>query len=124
MANPAKAKGDAHERVVVEYLRSRLGQHIGRPRAGEQHDRGDVVGVANVTIEAKSYKDLATGIRVGLADLEREQANADTRWGIVVLKRPRVANPAKQLVVMELDQFVDLLTCLPENEKRLRMVEL
>lgn len=124
MTTASKRKGDAHERNVVDYLRSKLGQHVARLLAGAEDDRGDISGVPGFTLELKSYKDIATGLRNGMADLAIEQRNAGTRWGAVILKRPRVAAAEKQYVVMELDQFVDLLGELPANKHNLRRVDL
>lgn len=117
MSNPSKIKGTKLESMVRDYLRS-VGIPAERMPAGAALDRGDIAGVQGWTIECKSYKDIATGIRNGLADLAREQANADTPYGAVIIKRPRVADPGAQLVVMELWQWASLLQ-MQENYRHL-----
>lgn len=108
MSNPQKNKGTRLESTVRDYLRS-VGIPAERMPAGAKLDRGDLAGIPGWTVECKSYRNLAEGIRIGLADLEREQANADTPYGCVVLKRPRIADPGRQIVVMELWQWAALL---------------
>ena len=60
------------------------------------NDVGDISGVAvwcgihcidePLTVEVKSYANLATGVRVGLDQLDAEMANAGTCHGVLVVK--------------------------------------
>lgn len=108
MTNRAKAKGSAFERLVVDFLRAE-GYQAHRTLAGARDDRGDISGVQDVTLELKSYSDVTRAISDGLRDLAVEQANNRTPFGAVIVKRPRVAEPSRQLAVMELGQLVVLL---------------
>lgn len=108
MTNPAKRKGSAFEATVRDYLRS-CGLPLERIPAGMKDDRGDLAGLPDWTLELKAYTDTTRALRDGFADLEREQANADTPFGAVITKRRGVTDPGRQLVHMELWQFAALL---------------
>lgn len=108
MSNPAKSKGTAFESLVRDYLRT-AGIPAERMPAGMKDDRGDLAGIEDWTIETKSYTDMLRAIREGLADLEREQANADTTYGAVIVKRRGKTDPGSQLVLFELWQLAALL---------------
>lgn len=89
MPHPAKTKGDAAEREVAKLLSAQLGDGIRRKLgAGRTDDEGDLDGLDETTAEVKNYRDIARAIRVGLEDLEREQANAGTPFGVVFVRRP------------------------------------
>lgn len=86
--NPAKAKGDAAEREVAALLADLLGLPVRRKLgAGRADDEGDLEGVPDWTLEVKNYADLARAINDGLGDLEREQVNAGTTFGAVLVRR-------------------------------------
>ena len=104
MTNRAKAKGTAFESLVRDYFR-RAGVAAERMPAGAREDRGDLAGVTDWTLECKSYADMGRAVRDGLADLEREQGYAGSRYGAVIYKRRGHTDPGRQLVVMELWQF-------------------
>lgn len=109
MVTRSARKGAEFERVIVEYFRAEIGEHVCRPRAGERNDRGDLAGVPRWTFELKNYADVALGIRTGLADLEVEQANSATPFGAVIVKRRGITAPAEQLCVMRLGDVVPLI---------------
>lgn len=112
MTNAAKSKGAAFEALVRDYLRGH-GFPVERIPPGMAHDRGDIHGIPDLTLELKCLpRDLVRAISDGMRDLEIEQANADTAYGAVIAKRPRSTDPGKQLVVMELWQFVRLLQAM------------
>lgn len=104
----AKRRGSRFEVSVVQYLRDH-GFQAHRTLAGATVDRGDIAGVPDVTFELKAYSNVTRAVADGLRDLEVEQANADTPYGAVIAKRPRVTDPGRQLAVMELWQLVALL---------------
>lgn len=108
MTTPAQRKGDNFERLVRDYMRS-AGLPVERPRPGMPRDRGDLCGIEDWTLELKCYTDLHRAVRDGLADLEHEQAAADTPYGAVIVKRRGTTDPGSQLVVMELWQLVALI---------------
>lgn len=109
MTSRQQAKGDAFERSIVDYMRDELGQHLTRPRCGAEQDRGDIAGVPLWTFELKCFADMLRGLREGLADLAVEQANTQTPYGAVILKRVGQADPRRQLFAMELGAAVPLI---------------
>lgn len=102
MANPQKRKGDTAELEAAALLTDLLGLPVRRKLgAGRTDDQGDLEGIPDTTLEVKNYKDLATGIRKGLADLEREQANAGTTFGAALVRR----HGGGWMVVMSVEQY-------------------
>lgn len=108
MTSRAKVKGSAFESLVRDYLRG-AGIPAERIPAGMKDDRGDIAGVESWTLQVKCYADMQRAIRDGLADLEVQQANNDTPYGAVVVKRRGKADPGSQLVIIELWQLAALL---------------
>jgi len=89
VTNPQKRKGDAAELEIARRLGAELGVTVRRKLgAGRSDDTGDLEGLPDVTIEVKNYRDVARAIREGLADCEREQANAGTTHGVTFVRRP------------------------------------
>jgi hypothetical protein len=85
----AKRKGDQAEREIAALLTDQLGSRVRRKLgAGRSDDEGDIDGLPLVTVEVKAFADVARGVREGLADLEREQANAGTPFGVAFIRRP------------------------------------
>ena len=90
MTNPQKAKGDAAEREIAKILAAELGIDVVRKLgAGRKDDTGDLYGLPLVTAQVKSFADVTRAIREGLADLEVQQANAGTPYGVLFVRRPR-----------------------------------
>lgn len=109
MTSPSARKGDTFERSTVDYLRTHLGAHLTRPRPGAIHDRCDIAGITDWTLEVKCYTDTLRAIRDGLADLAAGMANTHTRHGAVIVKRRGITDPARQLFVTELGLAVPLI---------------
>ena len=107
-AKGAKAKGTAAETGLRQHLRAN-GIRAERIPAGAEHDRGDLLAHPDWTIEVKAYANPARAISEGLADLRVEQANAGTRYGAVVVRRPGKPDPADWAVVVPMSTFVTLL---------------
>ncbi len=102
MSHPSKRKGDAAERELATLLADRLGIDCRRMLgAGRADDVGDLHGLDDWTAEVKNYANLADGINAGLTDLEREQANAGTAFGVCVVRR----RGGRWIAVMDLDQW-------------------
>lgn len=108
MTTSAQRKGDVFEVLVRDYLRA-AGLPAERIPSGMRHDRGDIGGIEDWTLQLKSYTDTTRAVRDGLADLEVQQTNADTKFGAVIYKRRGKTDPGSQLVCMELYQLVALL---------------
>lgn len=99
MANASKRKGDSAERELAGILADHLGVNVRRKLgAGRMDDAGDIDGLANVTIEVKSYRDIGRAIRDGIDDCEREQLNAGTPFGVAFIRRPGGIYVAAQTV--------------------------
>lgn len=89
MTGAAKAKGDRAERELARILSDQLGVNVRRKLgAGRADDTGDIDGLADVTIECKSYRDIGRAVREGVADCVVEQANARTPFGVAFVRRP------------------------------------
>jgi len=104
----AQRKGDKFEVLVRGYLRA-AGLPVERIPSGMREDRGDLGGIEDFTFQLKSYTDTTRAVRDGLADLEVQQANADTKYGVVIYKRRGKTDPGSQLVTFELWQLAALL---------------
>lgn len=89
MAHPSKRKGDRAELEIARILSDLLGLDVRRALgAGRADDVGDLHGIPDVCAEVKNYQSIARAIDDGLADLEREQANASVPFGVVFVRRP------------------------------------
>ena len=67
----------------------------------------------------ENVKNLATALNSGVNELEVEMANAGSRYGFVVVKRPRVneqtiEGAAEQYAVVPLRRMVDIMIRLHE----------
>ena len=102
----SKAKGTAWERRLVEHFKTRGFPWAERRALEGTNDRGDIAGLPGVVIEAKNAK------RVELAgwvdEMIVEKRNARATIGAVIFPRRSHAT-GRAFVVMELDQFIDLL---------------
>lgn len=107
MTNRNKAKGSQFERDVVCHLRANGFPHAERAYgAGRPDDRGDIDGIPGVVIEAKNCARLE--LAKWIEEAERERANANAAYGVVVYKR-RGHNAAKAYVTMTLDTFAAIM---------------
>ena len=89
MTSPSKRKGDHAEREIARILADQLGVDVRRKLgAGRTDDEGDLHGLPDVTVEVKSYRDVARAVRDGLDDLAREHANAGTTHAVAFVRRP------------------------------------
>ena len=107
MSTPSKRKGDSAERELAHLLSDLLGTTIRRKLgAGRKDDEGDLEGIPGWTVEVKNYpSDLARGINVGLKDLEREQANAGTTFGVCFVRR----RGGRWIAVMDMGQIATVM---------------
>lgn len=116
MSNPQKAKGDKFELDVVNYLVA-AGFNAKRTRAGYERDYGDIhvlddLGRLGLILQAKNRaQDTSPWRRLAgyVADTELQRSQAGARHAATVVKRPGVAAPGKQYVVLELDWYLALL---------------
>jgi hypothetical protein len=85
----AKDKGDRAEREVQALLRDLLGVPARRKLgAGRADDTGDIEGVADTTIQVKSYNDVGRAIRECLDDLEEQHARSGDTFAAGFVRRP------------------------------------
>ncbi len=103
MTSASKRKGDQAEREIAGLLSDLLGMPVRRKLgAGRQDDEGDLDGIPDFTLEVKNRpNDVLRALREGLADVEREQANAGTTFGAALIRRPG----ARWFVAMSVEQF-------------------
>ena len=102
----SKAKGSAWERRIVDYLVANGFRYAERRALEGKNDRGDVAGIPGVVIEAKNAKrvELAAWMDEAIA----EKGNAGAQIGVVVFPRRNCAT-GRAFVVMELDQFIEVI---------------
>jgi hypothetical protein len=110
VTTPAKRKGDTNELEVAKRLADLTGWPVKRKLgAGRQEDTGDLHGLPETTAQVKAYGDVLRAIREGLPELRTQQANANTPFGALMVRRPRQPPEHRWMVVMDLDQFATLL---------------
>lgn len=119
----AKAAGSRHERTVADYLAVNYDDRVDRRVKTGAKDRGDIGGIrlspalrgGRVVAELKD----CTRIEIGswLKEAAIERGNDDAVAGVVIFKRVGYAHPGRQVVMMELDDFIALLTgSRPDDE--------
>ncbi len=110
----AKAAGSKHARSIADYLQEHVSRFIDKMPLYGAKDRGDVANVETfnelpVAVEAKDYGGrLEAG--TWLREAETERINLGAVAGVVIAKRRGVTAPGKQIVLMEVDDFIGLLT--------------
>lgn len=108
MTSPQARKGGIFEKSVYDYMTDQLGHIVKRPRVTTA-DVGDIH-AGPACIECKCYpRDMVRAIRDAITEAEPATHNAGLDYPVGVVKRPGVTDPARQLVVMELSTFTDLL---------------
>jgi (2Fe-2S) ferredoxin len=115
MGNPSKRKGDQAEREAASLLSDLLGTVVRRKLgAGRLDDCGDLDGLPDWTLEVKNRPgDVLRALREGLADVEREQANAGTPFGAALIRRPG----GRWFVAMTPEQFATVVReLLPDGD--------
>lgn len=68
---------------------------------------GDILGVENLTVQCKNYKDVATGIHHAIDGAESQMETSGNRWCIGLVKNRRKPIQ-KTYAVMSLHMFLDL----------------
>lgn len=110
----AKAAGSRFERVIADCLAEHVDDRIDRRVKTGAADKGDIGGVRTefgqrVVLELKDH---GGAVKVGpwLDEAETERINDDAAVGVVVAKRRGVTDPLRQVVLMEVSDFIALLT--------------
>ena len=110
--NSAKQAGTSFETLVANYLADQVDDRIERRRLQGANDRGDIAGLyaheQRVVVECKNYggRILAS---TWLDETEVERNNDGALMGFVVAKRKGTTDPAKQIVLMTLQDLTALL---------------
>ena len=110
----AKAAGARFERVIADHLRDNVDDRVDRRVKTGAQDRGDIAALRSahggkVVLELKDY---GGRLEVGpwLNEAEIERGNDDALVGAVVAKRRGHGDPADQIVLMTVRDFVALIT--------------
>ena len=106
MANPSKQKGTAYETAVAKYLVEHGFPYAERRALNGSTDRGDIAGIPGVVLELKAAKTLCLSEWMDEVRVEKQNAHAEV--GAAVVKR-RSHSVGKSYVVMELDDFIELI---------------
>lgn len=109
MMSASKTKGTAWETAIVNYLRNHGAPHAERRALSGAKDKGDIIGIPSVVIEAKNAarQDWSTWID----EAQTEAANvAPGTLAIVWAKRRGRSSPGHGYVMLTGAQLVQLLT--------------
>lgn len=116
MTNRPKAIGTAGESAVVRVFRENGWPDCERRALTGTQDRGDLTGVPGIVVEVKAGKAAETAsdaqVVAWLHETERERANDNAAYGVLVMKRRGVGhdNAARWTAVMWSDAFAHLLS--------------
>jgi hypothetical protein len=102
-----KQKGTSFETLVVRFLRDNGFQHAERRVLHGTADKGDITGCPGLVWECKNHKTLRLG--EWMRETETERVNADADFGVLVVKRFGVGEPAGQYAVVTLEDMCRLL---------------
>lgn len=110
----AKAAGAKFERVLADHLSIALdNEFIDRKVKTGSKDTGDVGGVRahgqRIVLELKDYGGQVK-VSEWLKEAEVERGNDDALAGIVIAKKRGTADPNDQIVLMDVRNFVALIT--------------
>jgi hypothetical protein len=111
MTNRNKAKGTEWESATVSYLKSHGIPTAHRVAQTGRDDSGDIWGVSPFILQAKTYANLADGLRLGLEGAKRQARVAGESYGAAVVKR-RGKGASDAYVVMDLETFTRMLAAL------------
>lgn len=113
----SKQKGTLAETAVAEYLKTFWNQIERRALSGK-FDKGDIAGVPFSIMEIKNHKSYK--IPQWMDETEQERINADTQYGILVVKPNRVGvtKVGKWWAVLPLEQIAGLLAELERLRAR------
>ncbi len=104
----SKQKGTAWESRVVQYLRERGWPHAERRALNGAKDKGDLLGIPGLVVEAKSAARVCLAEWLDQATAERD--NAGARHGVVWFKRRGHTSAGRGFVLMDGETFANLLT--------------
>lgn len=98
--------------MIADYLKAVVSEFIDRRVKTGAKDRGDLANVRahgqRVVVECKDSARISIG--TWLAEAEVERGNDDALAGVVIFKRTGRGQPADQIVLMTMADFVAILT--------------
>ena len=108
----AKQAGARFERHIADWLNQHVSEYIDRRTKTGAKDRGDLTGVRmhgeRVAVELKNTT--RTNLAGWINEAHTEAGNDDAAVGIVIHKRHGVGDPAKQWVLMTVEDLAFFLT--------------
>jgi len=111
--NKAKEKGDRAEREACMYLSKATGFDVERRfGAGQEKDKGDLVGIPNTVVQVCDLKDKNAAVLRKPREAEEQRKNAKVDHAITMVrfnKRPGCLEGDNWRVVMTLEQYASLL---------------
>jgi len=111
--NPQKNKGDAAEREAALLLTKFTGYEVERRfGAGQDKDKGDLVGIPDTVLQVANWKDTNAAILQKPREAEQQRINANVKHAASLVrykKRPGCAEGDNWRVVMTLEQYASLL---------------
>jgi hypothetical protein len=110
----ARQAGSRFERVIADHLKVALdNEFIDRKVRSGSRDTGDVGGVRahgqRIVLELKDYGGQVK-VSEWLKEAEVERGNDDALAGVVIAKKRGTADPNDQIVLMDVRNFVALIT--------------
>lgn len=110
----AKQAGARFERTMADYLKEKLSRFIDRMPKYGANDRGDLANIETFNEQpvAAETKDYGGQIMVGtwLKEAATERQNLKAVAGVVIAKRRGVTDPGRQIVLMEVDDLIAILS--------------
>lgn len=104
--NPQKNKGDKAEREAAELLTKITGYQVERRfGAGQEKDKGDLVGIPNTVVQVANYKDTSRACLIKPREVEEQRKNAGAKYAMTMV-RWRGGN---WRVVLTVEQYAKLL---------------
>ena len=113
MSNPQKNKGDAAEREIAALLTKFTGYEVERRfGAGQDKDKGDLVGIPDTVLQVANWKDTNAAILQKPREAEQQRINAKAKHAASLVrykKRPGCAEGDNWRVVLTLQQYARLI---------------
>jgi len=87
MSAAQRRKGKRAELDAVRAIHEATGWPVARAlREGRRADAGDIVGCPDWCVQVKAYATVAESVQRGMAVIDRQQAAAGCRWGVVLVR--------------------------------------